>query len=64
MHFLQPCRVGGKLNTPPSTFPMKSCLGLLLTLLILIAVIGTGAALWYMSANTEYARKDAPVAAP
>lgn len=43
---------------------MKSCLGLLLTLLILIAVIGTGAALWYMSANTEYARKDAPVAAP
>ena len=43
---------------------MKSCLGLLLTLLILIAVIGTGAALWYMSANTEYSRKDTPVAAP
>ena len=43
---------------------MKSCLGLLFTLLILIAVIGTGAALWYMSSNAEFSRKDTPVAAP
>lgn len=43
---------------------MKSCLGLLLTLLILIAVVGTGAALWYLSANTEYSRKEVPATTP
>ncbi|WP_367872241.1 hypothetical protein [Luteolibacter sp. Populi] len=39
---------------------MKSCLGLLLTLLILFAVIGTGAAIWYLSATAEFTKKEAP----
>lgn len=39
---------------------MKSCLGLLLTLLILIAVIGTGVTLWYMSDSAEFSQKAAP----
>lgn len=39
---------------------MKSCLGLLLTLLILVAVIGTGVAIWYLSDTAEFARKEAP----
>lgn len=41
---------------------MKSCFGLLLTLLILAAVIGTGAAIWYLSNTAEFARKEAPAA--
>jgi hypothetical protein len=39
---------------------MKSCLGLLFTLLILIAVIGTGAAIWYLSDTAEFSKKEAP----
>jgi hypothetical protein len=41
---------------------MKSCLGLLLTLLILVAVIGTGAAIWHLSSTAEFSRKAAPAA--
>ncbi|MCW1912460.1 hypothetical protein OJ996_02675 [Luteolibacter sp. GHJ8] len=41
---------------------MKSCLGLLLTLLILVAVVGTGAAIWYLSGTAEFSRKEAPAA--
>jgi hypothetical protein len=40
---------------------MKSCLGLLFTLIVLIAVIGGGALLWYLSDTTEFSRK--PVSA-
>ena len=36
---------------------MKSCLGLLFTLIVLIAVIGGGALLWYLSDNTEFSRR-------
>ncbi len=39
---------------------MKSCFGLLLTLLILFAVVGTGVAIWYMSNTAEIAKKEAP----
>ena len=41
---------------------MKSCLGMLFTVLVLIAVIGSGAVLWYLSKTTEIER--IPVAAP
>lgn len=41
---------------------MKSCLGLLLALIILVAVIGSGAAIWYLSDTAEFSRKDAPAA--
>jgi hypothetical protein len=41
---------------------MKSCLGLLLTLLILVAVVGAGAAIWYLSSTAEFSRKEAPAA--
>lgn len=40
---------------------VKSCLGLLLSLLILAAVLATGAGIWYFSHSTEFARKDKPV---
>jgi hypothetical protein len=42
---------------------MKSCLGLLLAMLILIAVIVTGSGLWYLSSTAEFSRNDAPAAA-
>lgn len=45
---------------------MKSCFGLLLVLLVLTAVIGGGALLWYLSDSAEFSRKDgrsAPAAA-
>lgn len=38
---------------------MKSCFGLLFVLLVLIAVIGTGGLIWYLSATAEFSRKDA-----
>jgi hypothetical protein len=41
---------------------MKSCLGLLLALIILLAVLGTGAAIWYLSDTAEFTRKEAPAA--
>jgi hypothetical protein len=44
---------------------MKSCLGMLLALLLLVCVIGGGALLWYLSRTSEFTRKDAaPAAAP
>jgi hypothetical protein len=39
---------------------MKSCLGMLLTLIILLAVIGTSAAIWYLSDTAEFSRKETP----
>jgi hypothetical protein len=39
---------------------MKSCFGMLLILLVLTAVIGTGGLLWYLSSSAEFTRKDAP----
>lgn len=41
---------------------MKSFLGMLFTLIVLVAVIGGGAALWYLSSTTEFSRT--PVVAP
>lgn len=41
---------------------MKSCLGLIFVLLILIAVVGGGALLWYLSHTTEFSRSDRPAA--
>jgi len=33
---------------------------MLLALLILVAVVGSGAAIWYLSNTAEFSRKDAP----
>jgi flagellar basal body-associated protein FliL len=41
---------------------MKSFFGMLLVLLVLVAVVGGGALLWYLSDTTEFSRKDAPTA--
>lgn len=41
---------------------MKSFFGMLLVLIVLVAVIGGGALLWYLSDTAEYSRKDAPPA--
>ena len=41
---------------------MKSCIGLLLVLLVMVAVLGTGGLIWYLSSNAEFTRKDAPSA--
>jgi hypothetical protein len=41
---------------------MKSCLGLLITLLIFILVIGGGALIWYLSYSTEFSRDGSPPA--
>ena len=43
---------------------MKSFLGMLFTLLVLTAVIGGGALLWYLSKTAEFSRKPAAVATP
>lgn len=40
---------------------MKSCLGLLMTLIILVGVIGSGVAIWYLSTSTEITKKPAVV---
>ena len=37
---------------------MKSCLGLILATVILLAVVATGAGLWYLSHTAEFSRKD------
>jgi len=37
---------------------MKSCLGLLLSLLILFAVLAAGAGIWYLSKSSEFSRRD------
>ena len=47
---------------------MKSCLGSLLLLLALIALLATGGTIWYLSKTVKFSRKDqateAPAAAP
>ncbi len=42
---------------------MKSCLGILITFLVLVAVLGGSALLWYLSDTAEFSRKDQPVPA-
>jgi len=42
---------------------MKSFLGVLFTLVVLVAVIGGGAVLWYLSSTAEFSRKPAPAVA-
>jgi flagellar basal body-associated protein FliL len=42
---------------------MKSCFGMLLTLIVLLAVIISGATIWYLSSSAEFTRKDAPAPA-
>ncbi len=39
---------------------MKSCLGMLIALVVLVAVIGSIAGIWYLSDTAEFARKEAP----
>jgi len=41
---------------------MKSCLGLLLSILILAAVLGTAALIWHLSYSSEYKTKPVPAA--
>jgi len=43
---------------------MKSFFGMLLVLLVIVAVVGTGFLIWHLSATAEFSRKDAPVTAP
>jgi len=53
---------------------MKSCLGILIVFTTLIAVLGGGALIWYLSSTAEFSRKattettvippKAPVAGP
>jgi hypothetical protein len=38
---------------------MKSCLGLLFTLLVFTVVVGGGALIWYLSQTAEFSRKGA-----
>lgn len=38
---------------------MKSCLGLLITLLVFTLVVGGGALIWYLSNTAEFSRTDA-----
>jgi len=39
---------------------MKSCFGMLIALIVLIAVIGSAAGIWYLSSSAEFERKEAP----
>ncbi|HEY1120247.1 MAG TPA: hypothetical protein VGE67_01545 [Haloferula sp.] len=41
---------------------MKSCFGMLLTLIVLLAVIVSGATIFYLSSTAEFSRKEAPAA--
>lgn len=43
---------------------MKSCFGLLLAMLILLAVLATGGGLWYLSQSAEFARQPAAATNP
>ena len=43
---------------------MKSCLGILLTLSVLIVFIGGGALIYYLSNNAEFSRRDGADTAP
>jgi hypothetical protein len=40
--------------------PMKSCLGLLITLIIFTLVIGGGGLIWYLSSSSEFSRDASP----
>lgn len=42
--------------------PMKSCLGLLFTLLVFVLVVGGGALIWYLSSTAEFTRNTTPPA--
>lgn len=39
---------------------MKSCLGILITFTTLVAVLGGGALIWYLSSTAEISRNDSP----
>ncbi|MFC7337239.1 hypothetical protein ACFQY0_08630 [Haloferula chungangensis] len=39
---------------------MKSCFGMLISLIILIAVIGAAVGIWYLSDTAEFERVEAP----
>lgn len=46
---------------------MKSCLGLIIALIVFVAVIGGGALIWYLSSTAEFSRGkavDPPTAIP
>ena len=43
---------------------MKSCLGMLIALLVLVAVVGSVAGIWYLSSTAEFARQEAAPAGP
>jgi hypothetical protein len=42
--------------------PMKSCFALLLSLVASIAILGSGALLWYLSDTAEFTRQTKPPA--
>ena len=42
---------------------MKSCLGTLIVFTVLVAIVGGGALVWYLSNTAEFARVSAPPAA-
>lgn len=42
---------------------MKSCLGLILALLVLVIVVGSGALVWYLSDTAEFTRQGGAPAA-
>ena len=43
---------------------MKSCLGMIIAIVILIAVLGGAAGIWYLSHSSEFSRKGEAPAAP
>jgi hypothetical protein len=43
---------------------MKSCLGSLLLLFALIALLATGGTIWYLSNTVKFSRKDQATEAP
>ncbi|MES2920233.1 MAG: hypothetical protein V4819_01710 [Verrucomicrobiota bacterium] len=43
---------------------MKSCLGILIVFFTLVAVLGGGALIWYLSSTSEFSRKAENPAAP
>lgn len=51
---LIPCREWLKLP------PMKSCLGMLISLALLIAILGTLGGIFYLSYNIEFSRQESP----
>lgn len=43
---------------------MKSCLGILIVFTTLVAVLGGGALIWYLSSTAEFSRTDTAATAP